>query len=43
MEKQTKAFIESVRDSQVQDQIRLNESYHEIVQHFKIQSNNETG
>lgn len=43
MEKQTKAFIESVRDSEIQDQIRLNESYNEIVQHFKIQSKNETG
>lgn len=39
---QTKTFIESMRDTQLQQQSRLNDSYNEIVEHFKIQARNET-
>lgn len=40
--KQTKSFVESMRDTNLQEQLRLNNSYHEIVEHFSIQSKNET-
>ncbi|CAC5365376.1 unnamed protein product [Mytilus coruscus] len=40
--KQTEIFVESVRDIQLQEQSRLNDSYHEIVERFKVYSKNET-
>ncbi|CAC5399839.1 C1QL [Mytilus coruscus] len=40
--KQTEIFEESVRGIQLQEQSRFNDSYHEIVEHFKVQSKNET-
>ncbi|VDH96224.1 Hypothetical predicted protein [Mytilus galloprovincialis] len=40
--KQAKTFVESMRDTQLQQQSRLNDSYNEIVEHFKIQARNET-
>ncbi|CAC5365379.1 C1QL [Mytilus coruscus] len=40
--KQTDIFVETVRENQLQEQSRINDSYHEIVERFKVQSNNET-
>ncbi|XP_052087254.1 multimerin-2-like [Mytilus californianus] len=40
--KQTEIFVKSMRDIQLQEQLRHNDSYHEIVERFKIQSKNET-
>ncbi|VDI52051.1 Hypothetical predicted protein [Mytilus galloprovincialis] len=40
--KQSDIFVESVRDTQLQEQSRLNDSYHEIVERFKGQSKKET-
>ncbi|CAC5419036.1 unnamed protein product [Mytilus coruscus] len=40
--KQTEVFVKSMRDIQLQEQLRHNDSYHEIVERFKIQSKNET-
>lgn len=39
--KQAKTFVESMRDTQLQQQSRLNDSYNEIVEHFKIKARNE--
>ncbi|CAG2185804.1 C1QL [Mytilus edulis] len=41
--KQSDIFVESVRDTQLQEQSRLDDSYHEIVERFKGQSKKETG
>ncbi|CAC5365372.1 unnamed protein product [Mytilus coruscus] len=40
--KQTEIFVELMRDIQLQEQSRHNDSYHEIVERFKGQSKNET-
>ncbi|CAC5406063.1 unnamed protein product [Mytilus coruscus] len=40
--KQTETFVKSVPGIQLQEQLRINYSYHEIVERFKIQSKNET-
>ncbi|CAC5399840.1 C1QL [Mytilus coruscus] len=40
--KHTEIFVESVRDTQLQEQSRFNDSYYEIVERFKVQSKNET-
>ncbi|CAC5406064.1 C1QL [Mytilus coruscus] len=40
--KQTEIFAESVRENQLQEQSRINHSYYEIVERFKIQTQNET-
>ncbi|CAC5365378.1 unnamed protein product [Mytilus coruscus] len=40
--KHTEIFVESVRGSQLQEQSRINHSYHEIVERFKVRSKNET-
>ncbi|CAG2218973.1 SLK [Mytilus edulis] len=40
--KRTEIFVETVRENQLQEQSRLNESFQEIVDHFNIQSKNVT-
>lgn len=40
--KQTETFVESVRNYHLLEKSRLNDSYYEIVENFKIQSKNET-
>ncbi|VDI38449.1 Hypothetical predicted protein, partial [Mytilus galloprovincialis] len=40
--KQTETFIESIRESNLREISRLNDSFLETVGTFKIQSNNET-
>ncbi|CAG2219186.1 unnamed protein product [Mytilus edulis] len=40
--KRTEIFVELVRENQLQEQSRLNDSYHEIVERFKGQSKKET-
>lgn len=35
--KRTEIFVESMRDTYLQEHSRLNDSYHEIVKRFKIQ------
>ncbi|CAG2231889.1 unnamed protein product [Mytilus edulis] len=39
---QTKIFVKSVRDIQLQEQSRIYDLYHESVEHFKIRSQNES-
>ncbi|CAC5392637.1 unnamed protein product [Mytilus coruscus] len=39
---QTEIFVQSVRDIQLQEQSRINDSYHESVEHFKDRSKNES-
>ncbi|CAC5357708.1 unnamed protein product [Mytilus coruscus] len=39
---ETEAFVKSVRDIQLQEQSRINNSYHESVEHFKDRSKNES-
>ncbi|CAC5383419.1 C1QL [Mytilus coruscus] len=41
--KKTETFVESMRDAYLQDQTRFNDSFLETVDHFKLQSANETG
>ncbi|VDI52053.1 Hypothetical predicted protein [Mytilus galloprovincialis] len=40
--KQTEVFVESVRENQLQEQSRLNDSFHGIVENLSIQSKNES-
>ncbi|OPL32814.1 hypothetical protein AM593_07233, partial [Mytilus galloprovincialis] len=40
--KQTEIFVETVRENQLHELSRLNDSYHEIVERFNGQSKNET-
>ncbi|VDI64754.1 Hypothetical predicted protein [Mytilus galloprovincialis] len=42
IKKQTETFVQSVKDSQIQDQTRFNKSYQEVVEYFKIKATNET-
>ncbi|CAC5406651.1 unnamed protein product [Mytilus coruscus] len=39
---QTETFVESLRNAHIQDQMRFNDSFLEAVDHFKMQSENET-
>ncbi|CAG2192690.1 C1QL [Mytilus edulis] len=42
IKKQTETFVQSVKDTQIQDQTRFNKSYQEIVEHFNTKATNET-
>ncbi|CAC5402657.1 C1QL [Mytilus coruscus] len=42
VKKQTETFVDSMRKAYLQDQMRFNDSFLETVDHFKLQSENET-